>query len=224
VSGCESPVRGLTRKSAFGSGKFLVKSTRGAVICDMKGALGISRAKGLRVKNDDVSVAEILVREGWSHHVPPRSRSRWRVILVMVAVVLGCGTAAILVRIGHSADHQAQPLEQIGVIEMPQRTSGIAGADATPAPEQLNVPGGTGAGRRTTGPRTSGEQGTTTPRVSSPGHTSASTSGTTTPRVTPSTTGRSSPGTTSTTPSNSPSSSPPPPPTPTTSPCFLFFC
>lgn len=206
---------------AFGSGKFLVKSTRGAVILRYEGALGISRAKGLRVKNDEVSVAEILVREGWSHHVPPRSRSRWRVILVMVAVVLGCGTAAMLVRTGHSADHQAQPLEQI-IIEMPQRTSGIAGADATPAPEQSNVPGGTGAGSRTTGPRTSGEQGTTTRPVSSPGHTSASTSGTTTPRVTPSTTGRPSPGTTSTTPSNSPSSSPPPPPT--TSPCFLFFC
>ena len=49
--------------------------------------------------NDDVSVAELLEREGWREQ--PRSpRSRFQVMAVMLAVVLGCGLAAILVKVG----------------------------------------------------------------------------------------------------------------------------
>ncbi|NIH78387.1 hypothetical protein [Amycolatopsis viridis] len=49
--------------------------------------------------NDEVSVAELLEREGRTEE-PRAPRSRFQVVAVMLAVVLGCGLAAILVKVG----------------------------------------------------------------------------------------------------------------------------
>jgi hypothetical protein len=93
--------------------------------------------------NDEVSVAELLVREGWGDRDAP-GQSRWRVLAVMLAVVMGCGAAAVLVAFGGGKESQdASPVDQIQVIPFPQRTTGLGGADqATDSPPE----GGTGGG------------------------------------------------------------------------------
>lgn len=92
--------------------------------------------------NDEVSVAELLVREGWGERSGP-GQSRWRVLAVMLAVVIGCGAAAVLVGLGGKGTPDASPVDQIQVIPFPQRTTGLGGADqATDSPPE----GGTGGG------------------------------------------------------------------------------
>ncbi|WP_410668278.1 hypothetical protein [Amycolatopsis sp. cmx-4-68] len=93
--------------------------------------------------NDEVSVAELLVREGWGDRPEP-GQSRWRVVAVMLAVVIGCGAAAVLVALNSGKTRQdASPVDQIQVIPFPQRTTGLGGADqATDSPPE----GGTGGG------------------------------------------------------------------------------
>ncbi len=92
--------------------------------------------------NDEVSVAELLVREGWGERSGP-GQSRWRVLAVMLAVVIGCGAAAVLVGLGGKGTQDASPVDQIQVIPFPQRTTGLGGADqATDSPPE----GGTGGG------------------------------------------------------------------------------
>jgi hypothetical protein len=93
--------------------------------------------------NDEVSVAELLVREGWGDRPV---QSRWRVVAVMLAVVIGCGAAAVLVAFSSGQVRQdAAPVDQIKVIPMPQRTTGLGGADqATDSPNDGGVGGGTG--------------------------------------------------------------------------------
>jgi hypothetical protein len=173
------------------------------------------------VKNE-VSVAELLVREGWGDHVPARSsRSRWRVIAVMVAVVLGCGVAALL-RFSSSPSHPSNP-DQVTLIGMPARTSGVAGADATPSSDNPVPPNGTGAGGPGTGEPTGHAGRGLTPWI---------TSSVTTPPPVPQTTETSSPrddppptDSTTTTPSAPTSSPTAPSHTPTTQPtnCLLFI-
>ena len=92
--------------------------------------------------NDEVSVAELLVREGWGERSGP-GQSRWRVLAVMLAVIIGCGAAAVLVGLGGKGTENASPVDQIQVIPFPQRTTGLGGVgQATDSPPE----GGTGGG------------------------------------------------------------------------------
>jgi hypothetical protein len=95
--------------------------------------------------NDEVSVAELLVREGWGERAEP-GQSRWRVVAVMLAVVVGCGAAAVLVAFSSGKVRQdAAPVDQIQVIPFPQRTTGLGGAgQATDSPPDGGIGGGTG--------------------------------------------------------------------------------
>lgn len=73
--------------------------------------------------NDEVSVAELLEREGWTEQ-ERKPRSRMQVVAVMMAVILGCGLAAILVKVG--AD--TQPDDQAAIFSLPHGpTGGLAG-------------------------------------------------------------------------------------------------
>ncbi|SFK92730.1 hypothetical protein SAMN05421835_1474 [Amycolatopsis sacchari] len=79
--------------------------------------------------NDEVSVAALLEREGW---VEPRKKGgRGRVVAVMLAVVLGCGLAALLVHIG-SQDPQADSHSLFGPPHGP--TGGLAGGGVPDEP------------------------------------------------------------------------------------------
>jgi hypothetical protein len=172
--------------------------------------------------NDEVSVAELLVREGWSDRPP--AASRWRVVAVMLAVVIGCGTAAVLVAFSsHQVRQDAAPVDQIQVVPMPQRTTGLGGAgQATDSPSDGGIGGGTG-GDVVPG---SGQHRVTVTEV--PGRTSepqSSTEHTSAAPTTPTTTG-SAPSTTGPPPPSTPGHSvapPPPSPTSTRNSCVLFI-
>jgi hypothetical protein len=88
--------------------------------------------------DEEVSVAELLVREGWGERLPPPSRSRWRMVAVMGAGVVGCGAAAILVSFGTTANDEATRLTEMKVIEMPDRTDGAGGvSESNPPPATI---------------------------------------------------------------------------------------
>ncbi|MGW4483969.1 hypothetical protein ACWEOE_09035 [Amycolatopsis sp. NPDC004368] len=88
--------------------------------------------------DEEVSVADLLVREGWGERLPPPSRSRWRMVAVMAAVVVGCGAAAILVGFGTTANDEATRLTEMKVIEMPDRTDGAGGvSESNPPPATI---------------------------------------------------------------------------------------
>ncbi len=178
--------------------------------------------------NDEVSVAELLVREGWGDRPGP-GQSRWRVVAVMLAVIVGCGAAAALVAFGGKDRQDASPVDQIQVIPFPQRTTGLGGADqATDSPPDGGIGGGTGGDVVTA----SNEHRGTVTEVPGrdPATTESQSAGTADPAATspgsaPSTTG---------TPTTTPPGNPPPPtaghtPTPTPTPprattCFLVIC
>ncbi|WP_051166255.1 hypothetical protein [Amycolatopsis orientalis] len=84
--------------------------------------------------HDEVSVAELLVREGHERRIPPPSRSRWRMVAVMLAVIVGCGAAATLVSYGTTANDGAARITEMRVIEMPDRIDGAGGVDETNPP------------------------------------------------------------------------------------------
>lgn len=94
--------------------------------------------------NNEVLVAELLARERGGQPVPPASHSRWRVIAVLAAIVLGCGIGAVLDRTGSPAEQQAQPVGKTSAVERPQHSDGSASADSTLDPTSSAVPGGTG--------------------------------------------------------------------------------
>ncbi|MGW5716352.1 hypothetical protein ACWEVP_09335 [Amycolatopsis sp. NPDC003865] len=126
--------------------------------------------------NDEVSVAELLVREGWGERSGP-GQSRWRVLAVMLAVVIGCGAAAVLVGLGGKGTENASPVDQIQVIPFPQRTTGLGGADqATDSPPE----GGTGGGDVVPGAGVPRETVTEVPGRDSPPESSADPATTTT--------------------------------------------
>jgi hypothetical protein len=165
--------------------------------------------------NDEVSVAELLVREGWGDRPGP-GQSRWRVVAVMLAVIVGCGAAAALVALGGKERQDASPVDQIQVIPFPQRTTGLGGADqATDSPPDGGIGGGTGGEVVTA----SGEhRGTVTEVPGRDPATESNSTGTATPTATsagsdPSTTGS---------PTTTPTGKPPPsagnPPAPTSTP------
>ncbi|GHF44237.1 hypothetical protein FHX82_001884 [Amycolatopsis bartoniae] len=62
--------------------------------------------------NDEVSVAELLEREGWGEP-PSKPNGRMRVVAVMLAVVLGCGIAALLVHFGSQSTQADGTLFQL---------------------------------------------------------------------------------------------------------------
>ena len=89
--------------------------------------------------NDEVSVTEILEREGWQED-PSGPRSRFRVIAVLLAVVLGCGLAAILVHIG-SQDSRTDS-NGPAVFNLPHGpTGGLAGGGVPASPDDTQVTG-----------------------------------------------------------------------------------
>jgi hypothetical protein len=203
---------------------FCQSLTRSGALCG-KNTATISAERPLgkvcRV-NDEVSVAELLVREGWGERPPPGS-SRWRVVAVMLAVVIGCGTAAVLVAFGSGQVRQdAAPVDQIQVVPMPQRTTGLGGADqATDSPSDGGVGGGTGGD---VVPGSDERRGTVTEvpgrapePQSSTEQTSATSSSSTTTGTVPTTTGS---------PTPSAPGRPPPPPssTPHQVTCILIIC
>ncbi|MEV6644815.1 hypothetical protein [Amycolatopsis sp. NPDC051371] len=165
--------------------------------------------------NDEVSVAELLVREGWGDRSGP-GQSRWRVLAVMLAVVIGCGAAAVLVGLSGKGTENASPVDQIQVIPFPGRTTGLGGADqATDSPPE----GGTGGGDvvpgvgvpRETVTEVPGTDPTTESSTDSPTPTTTSTSGEPGSSVTPTTTPPR---------GHAPASTP----TPTKSICVLVIC
>ncbi|WP_206796167.1 hypothetical protein [Amycolatopsis sp. MtRt-6] len=177
--------------------------------------------------NDEVSVAELLVREGWGDRAEP-GQSRWRVVAVMLAVIVGCGAAAALVAFSGKERQDASPVDQIQVIPFPQRTTGLGGADqATDSPPDGGIGGGTGGDVVTA----SNEHRGTVTEV--PGRDPATTAdstatGTADPTATSSSSDPSSTGSATTTPpGNPPSASGRPPSTPPAPPrtsCFLIIC
>ncbi|WP_290057520.1 hypothetical protein [Amycolatopsis solani] len=169
--------------------------------------------------NDEISVAELLVREGWGERAGP-GQSRWRVLAVMLAVVIGCGAAAVLVGLGGKSTPDASAVDQIQVIPFPQRTTGLGGADqATDSPPE----GGTGGGDVVPGVGVPRETVTEVPGSSPTSETSADS---TTPTTTP-TSGDpsgSASATTTTPPGGQPSTRPKPPAPPKPSTCLLIIC
>jgi hypothetical protein len=138
----------------------------------------------------------------------------------MLAVVIGCGAAAVLVALNSGKTRQdASPVDQIQVIPFPQRTTGLGGADqATDSPPE----GGTGGGDVV--PGVGGQRATVT---EVPGSTPPPDSGSTespTPTTTPTSGG---PGT-SVTPTTTPPAGHSPTRTPTSAPprptCVLIIC
>ena len=101
--------------------------------------------------NEEVSVADLLVREGWGERVPPPSRSRWRMVAVMLAVVVGCGAGAVLVGFGTTANDTAAHVTEMKVIEMPDRTGGAGGVSETNPPTDGGTSGGEGQQSSSTG-------------------------------------------------------------------------
>nr|WP_225957541.1 hypothetical protein [Amycolatopsis lexingtonensis] len=160
----------------------------------------------------------MLVREGWGERAGP-GQSRWRVLAVMLAVVIGCGAAAVLVGLGGKGTPDASAVDQIQVIPFPQRTTGLGGADqATDSPPE----GGTGGGDVVPG---SGVPRETVTEVPGKPTTTESSADSTTPTTTP-TSGDPS-GSVTTTPATTGGQqptrpAPPAPPKPTT--CLLIIC
>ncbi|WET80049.1 serine/threonine protein kinase [Amycolatopsis sp. QT-25] len=176
--------------------------------------------------DDDVSVADLLIREGWDDHEESRAKSRWRVVAVVIAVVVACGTAAVLVGFDSAPEPIAQP-NQIGVIEMPKRPSENGGADATsavPSTERVETgEGGTSSppGRTTSSRRASSSAASTSDDSPEPTTTPTSPTPPDEPADPPRTTG-------STAPPKPPKPTPPPPSTKPTEECKLWpkwlFC
>ncbi|EME60248.1 hypothetical protein [Amycolatopsis decaplanina] len=173
--------------------------------------------------DDDVSVADLLIREGWDDHEESRAKSRWRVIAVVIAVVVACGTAAVLVGFDSEPEQNAQP-NRISVIEMPKRPSENGGADATSAvPSTETVETGEG-GTSSQPSRTSSSRRTSSSAAStsdSPDETTTTPTSSHAPADPPKPTG-------STGPPQPPGTTPPPPSTTPTEECNLWpkwlFC
>ncbi|WP_086838192.1 hypothetical protein [Amycolatopsis kentuckyensis] len=165
--------------------------------------------------NDEVSVAELLVREGWGDRSGP-GQSRWRVVAVMLAVIVGCGAAATLVAFGGKERQDASPVDQIQVIPYPQRTTGLGGADqATDSPPDGGIGGGTGGDVVTA---SNGHRGTVTEVPGRDPATGTGSTGTATPTATPSGADPSTTGSPTVTPTGNPPPSGGHSPAPTTTP------
>ncbi|MFD2467086.1 hypothetical protein [Amycolatopsis silviterrae] len=170
--------------------------------------------------NDEVSVAELLVREGHERRIPPPSRSRWRMVSVMLAVIVGCGAAAMLVSYGTTANDGAARITEMRVIEMPDRTGGAGGVDETNPPTPTGEETEEGTANAGDAPSSKanvnpfGEHSTTEhPADSAPAHPSSSNR--------PETTGPTGPAQPSSSPSQPSNSSQPSSPSSHEPPCVL---
>lgn len=85
--------------------------------------------------NDEVSVTELLEREGWGE-LNRKPNGRMRLVAVMLAVVLGCGLAALLVHIG-SESSQADSPSPFNLPHGP--TGGLAGGGVPSSPTGSEV-------------------------------------------------------------------------------------
>lgn len=87
--------------------------------------------------NDDVSVATLSDPEG-QYDAPSSAASRFRVVAVMLAVVLGCGLAAILV---HMASTEQRADDQgPSVFDVPHGpTGGLAGGGVPSSEDETEV-------------------------------------------------------------------------------------
>jgi hypothetical protein len=87
--------------------------------------------------NDDVSVTRLSEPEG-QYDAPSSAASRFRLVAVMLAVVLGCGLAAILVHLASTqqrADDQGQ-----SVFDVPRGpTGGLAGGGVPSSRDETEV-------------------------------------------------------------------------------------
>src|SRR4051812_29558366 len=137
----------------------------------------------------------------------------------MLAVVIGCGAAAVLVGLSGKGTENASPVDQIQVIPFPGRTTGLGGADqATDSPPE----GGTGGGDVVPG---AGVPRETVTEVPGTDPTTESSTGSATPTTTPTSgdpTGSLTP-TTSTPPQGRPPT-PTPPTTTRRTTCVLVIC
>ncbi len=125
------------------SGELLLDNLTHSAVSSGKTTVGLFPVRKVQlVDDDDVSVADLLIREGWDDHEESRAKSRWRVIAVTIGVVVACGAAAVLFGFDSEPEQNAQP-NQISVIEMPKRPSENRGADATSAVQTIET-GGTG--------------------------------------------------------------------------------
>lgn len=87
--------------------------------------------------NDEVSVTELLEREGWGE-LDRKPNGRMRVVAVMLAVVLGCGLAAILVHFGSLNSEADSP----SVFNLPHApTGGLAGGGVPATPTGSEITG-----------------------------------------------------------------------------------
>jgi hypothetical protein len=87
--------------------------------------------------NDEVSVAELLEREGWAE-ADPAPKGRLQVVAVMLAVVLGCGLAALLVHFGSQTPQADTP----SVFDLPHGPAGgLAGGGVPASPHETDVTG-----------------------------------------------------------------------------------
>lgn len=85
--------------------------------------------------NDEVSVTELLEREGWGE-LNRKPNGRMRLVAVMLAVVLGCGLAALLVHIGSESSQADSP----SLFNLPHGpTGGLAGGGVPSSPTGSEV-------------------------------------------------------------------------------------
>ncbi|WAL66368.1 hypothetical protein ORV05_00670 [Amycolatopsis cynarae] len=174
--------------------------------------------------NDEVSVAELLEREGWTEADPAAPKGRMQVVAVMLAVVLGCGLAALLVHFGSQNPQADSP----SLIDLPHGpTGGLAGGGV---PSILDTTEVTGTNTRLVVTNQSGTAGngvpentrhrttgTSTITVTETGKPSASTTGSGAAVTTTDTSGPGVPTSTGTRKTTTTTT-----PAPTT--CFLLFC
>lgn len=91
--------------------------------------------------NDEVSVTEVMELEGWPE-APSRASARFRIVAVMLAVVLGCGLAALLIHIGSAEQQADNPTPSL--FDVPHGPSGgLAGGGVPASPEETTEVTGT---------------------------------------------------------------------------------
>lgn len=91
--------------------------------------------------NDEVSVTEVMELEGWPV-APSTASARFRIVAVMLAVVLGCGLAALLIHIGSAEQRADNPNPSL--FDVPHGPSGgLAGGGVPASPEETTEVTGT---------------------------------------------------------------------------------
>ncbi|PXY27340.1 hypothetical protein [Prauserella muralis] len=180
--------------------------------------------------DNDVSVTR-LPDDDWNDRGLPGPGSRFRVVAVMGAVVIGCLVAALVVGItGGGFDEH----DERAIVALPEATSGVAGPDTTPTTEVTFTTGNPeGGGTPVQATTTSSAASTSTTTTTSSSTTTTTTSVPTSSVVTTTTTAQpdpiepdpSQPGGPTTSQPTPPNSPPPTTPTePDDDDCWWIFC